>query len=122
MDLGRVFLEFMDRRWKILRELTQLFILITFVLSISVSPYFLVWSAITIGFYVKNFKNLHPKYIEEIIEREPFEDQEKENIRSVMEYYLLNMTINGLYSKSYNFIKFVGLSLLAGVFVYNAMF
>lgn len=122
MDLGRVFLEFMDRRWKILRELTQLFVLITFVLSISVSPYFLVWSVIIIGFYVKNFKNLHPKYIEEIVEREPFENQEKENIRSVMEYYLLNMTINSLYSKSYNFIKFVGLSLLVGVFVYNAMF
>lgn len=122
MDLGRVFLEFMDRRWKILRELTQLFILITLVLSISVSPYFLVWSAITIGFYVKNFKNLHPKYIEEIIEREPFEDQKKENIRSVMEYYLLNMTIKSLYSKSYNLIKYIGLFLLVGVFVYNAMF
>lgn len=122
MDLGRVFLEFMDRRWKILRELTQLFILITFVLSISVSPYFLVWSAITIGFYVKNFKNLHPKYIEEIIEREPFENQKKENIRSVMEYYLLNMTIKSLYSKSYNLIKYIGLFLLVGVFVYNAMF
>lgn len=122
MDLGGVFLKFMDRRWKILRELTQLFILITFVLSISVSPYFLVWSVIIIGFYVKNFKNLHPKYIEEIVEREPFEDQKKENIRSVMEYYLLNMTINSLYSKSYNFIKFVGLSLLVGVFVYNAIF
>lgn len=122
MDLGRVFLEFMDRRWKILRELTQLFILITLVLSISLSPYFLVWSVITIGFYVKNFKHLHPKYIEEIVEREPFKDQKKENIRSVMEYYLLNMTIKSLYSKSYNFIKFVGLSLLVGVFVYNAIF
>ncbi|MFR4815499.1 hypothetical protein [Peptoniphilus sp.] len=122
MDLGRVFLEFMDRRWKILRELTQLFILITLVLSISVSPYFLVWSAITIGFYVKNFKNLHPKYIEEIIEREPFEDQKKENIRSVMEYYLLNMTINSLYSRSYNFIKYIGLFLLVGVVLYNTIF
>lgn len=122
MDLGRVFLEFMDRRWKILRELTQLFVLITLVLSISLSPYFLIWSVIIIGFYVRNFKNLHPKYIEEIVEREPFEDQKKENIRSVMEYYLLNMTINSLYSKSYNFIKFVVLSLLVGVFVYNAIF
>lgn len=122
MDLGRVFLEFMDRRWKILRELTQLFILITLVLSISLSPYFLIWSVIIIGFYVRNFKNLHPKYIEEIVEREPFDDQKKENVRSVMEYYLLNMTINSIYSKSYNFIKYVGLFLLVGVALYNFVF
>lgn len=122
MDLGGVFLKFMDRRWKILRELTQLLILISFVISISVSPYFLVWSVITIGYYVKNFKNLHPKYIRENVEREPFENQEKESIRSVMEYYLLNMAINSLYSKSYTFIKYVGLFLLVGHSVYKTMF
>lgn len=124
MSLGSVFCKFMDRRWKILRELTQLFILITFVLSALLSPYFLISSVILIGFYIKNFRDFHSKVIkvEVVTEKEKFEDQDKENIRSVMEYYLLVMDLKKLYSDNYNFIKSLGLIMFLGVFLYSFVF
>lgn len=122
MSLGSVFGKFMDRRWKVLTELAQLFIIITFVLSALLSPYFLISSVVLIGFYIKNFRNFHPKKTNEIVEKKPFEDQDKENIRSVMEYYLLVMALKKIYSDNYNFIKSFGLILFFSVFLYSFIF
>lgn len=122
MDLGNVFCQFMDRRCMVLAELTQLFILITFVVSALLSPYFLISSVVLIVFYIKNFRNFHPKKPNEIVEKKLFEDQDKENIRLVMEYYLFNVALKKIYSNNYIFIKYIGLVFFTVVYFYTFIF